>query len=117
MAGQRLRREHLEATRLVAPPAYILWYIRPAMTPKVSDTHPEVEKVQIALLRSMPAWRKFQLINDIIMTGRQLALAGLRDRFPDASPQELRRRLATKLLGADLARRVYGPEPYPPTLR
>jgi hypothetical protein len=38
-----------------------------------------------------------------------LALAGLRDRHPGASPDELRRRLADVLLGADLAERVYGP--------
>ena len=50
------------------------------------------------------------------MAMRQVALAGLRERFPSATPQELRRRLATILLGPQLATKVYGPEPDPPTV-
>jgi hypothetical protein len=42
---------------------------------------------------------------------RMLALAGLRERHPGASPLELRRRLADLLLGATLAKEVYGPLP------
>jgi len=87
------------------------------MGPKVSDTSQDAERVQIEILRSMPAWRKFQLLNDVIVTGRRLALAGLRERFPEATPAELRRRLATLLLGAELATKVYGPEPEPRTLQ
>jgi hypothetical protein len=82
-----------------------------------SDTHPDAEKVQIEGLRAMPIWRKFRLVNDLIVTGRTLALAGLRERFPGASAEELHRRLATLLLGPELADKVYGPEPSPPTLR
>jgi hypothetical protein len=83
----------------------------------LSDTHPDVEKMHVAILRSMPPWRKFRLVNDLIVTGRKLALAGLRERFPGASEGELNRRLATILLGPKLADKVYGPEPKPPTLR
>ena len=83
----------------------------------VSDAHPDVEKMQVTILRSMPPWRKFWLVNDLIVTGRKLALAGLRERFPDANTGELHRRLATILLGPELAQRVYGPEPDSPTLR
>jgi len=86
------------------------------MTPKISDTTPEAERVQIQILRSMPSWQRFKLINDMIVTSRKLALAGLRERFPNASERELRRRLATLLLGSELAARVYGPEPDPPTM-
>jgi hypothetical protein len=82
-----------------------------------SDTHPDVERAQVTILSSMPSWRKFRLVNDLIVTGRRLALAGLRERFPGASAQELQRRLATLLLGPEVAQRVYGPEPDPPTLR
>jgi len=86
------------------------------MTPKISDTSPEAERVQIQILRAMPSWRKFKLVNDMIVTSRKLALAGLRARFPGASEQELRRRLATLLLGPELASKAYGPEPGPPTV-
>ena len=50
------------------------------------------------------------------MTVRKLAMAGLRERFPEAGPEELRRRLATLCLGRELAAKVYGPEPDPPTI-
>ena len=82
-----------------------------------SDTHPAAENVQIEILRSMPAADRFRVLNDLIVTGRTLSLAGLQARFPKASPEELRRRLATLLLGSQLASTVYGPEPRPPTIR
>jgi len=87
------------------------------MTTPLTDTSAEAERVQIEILRSMPSWRKFQLWNDLNMAMRQVALAGLKDRFPAATPQELRRRLATILLGPELATQAYGPEPDPPTIR
>jgi hypothetical protein len=87
------------------------------MATRLRDTSAETERVQIEILRSMPAWRKFQLWNDLNMAMRQVAWAGLRQRFPSATPQELRRRLATILLGPDLATQAYGPEPDPPTIR
>ena len=87
------------------------------MATQLTDTSAEAERVQIEILRSMPSWRKFQLWNDLNMAMRQVALAGLRERYPSAPPEELRRRLATILLGPELARQAYGPEPDPPTIR
>ena len=88
-----------------------------SMATRLPDTSAEAERVQIEILRSMPAWRKFQLWNDLNMAMRQVAWVGLRQRFPSATPPELRRRLATILLGPDLATQAYGPEPDPPTIR
>ena len=87
------------------------------MATRLTDTSADAERVQIGILRSMPLWRKLQLVNDLITTTRMLALTGLRQRFPKASSEELQRRLASIVLGPDLAARVYGPEPYPPTIR
>lgn len=87
------------------------------MPVQLNDTSPQAERVLIELIRSSPAWKRFRLLNDLIMTGRALSLAGLRERFPAATPEELHRRLATLLLGPELATKVYGPEPDPPTLR
>lgn len=87
------------------------------MTTRLTDTSADAERVQIEILRSMPSWRKFQLWNDLNMAMRRVALAGLNGRFPSATPQELRRRLATILLGPELATQAYGPEPDPPTIR
>ena len=86
------------------------------MSGRFSDTHPEAEKAYHQIIRSMSFAQRIQLVEDMIMTGRALSLSGLRERFPSATPEELRRRLATLLLGDGLATRVYGPEPFPPTL-
>ena len=87
------------------------------METQSSDTSADAERVQIEILRAMPSWRKFQLWNDLNMSMRKIALAGLSQRFPSATPQELHRRMATILLGPELATQVYGPEPDPPTIR
>jgi len=86
------------------------------MATRLTDTSADAERVQIEILRTMPSWRKFELWNDLNMSMRHVALAGLRERFPSATPQELRRRLATILLGPELATQAYGPEPDPPTI-
>ena len=73
------------------------------------DTRPEAEAVLIGLLRQAPPWRKLHMVGQLNQTVRTLALSGLRARHPDATSQELRRRLADLLLGPDLAAQVYGP--------
>jgi hypothetical protein len=79
------------------------------------DTHPAAEKVRIEILRSMTAADRFRLLSDLITTGRILSLSSLQQRFPNAGPEEIRRRHATLLLGSELATAVYGPEPQPMT--
>ena len=79
------------------------------MVPLFSDTRPEAEAVLIGLLRQAPPWRKLRMVGQLNQTVRTLALSGLRQRYPDAAPQELRRRLADLLLGSELAALVYGP--------
>ena len=80
----------------------------PTLSP---DTDPEAERIQIEIFRNMPAWRKMQLVEDANQTARQLALAGLRQRHPEAGPEELHRRLVGLFLGEELATEVYGPLP------
>jgi hypothetical protein len=74
-----------------------------------SDTQPQAERVQIELFRQAPAWRKLDLVGQLNQTVRTLALSGLRQRHPQATPQELRRRLADLLLGPALAAQAYDP--------
>ena len=76
-----------------------------------ADTRPEAEAVLSGLLRQAPAWRKVHMVDQLNQAVRTLVLSGLRTRYPAATPQELRRRLADLLLGVDLAARVYGPLP------
>ena len=79
------------------------------MTMLSLDTRPEAERVQIDLLRQAPAWHKLHIVGQMNQAVRILALSGLRQRYPQATPEELRRRLADLWLGPELAARVYGP--------
>lgn len=74
-----------------------------------ADTDPAAERVQLAIYRDMTPARKLQLVLEAISLSRDLALAGLRTRYPTASPAELRRRLYGLELGEELAVQVYGP--------
>ena len=73
------------------------------------DTTRDAEQVLVDLLRRASPARKFAMIVSANQAGRQLALVGLRERFPDESPARLRRRLAGLWLGSELAARAYGP--------
>ena len=73
------------------------------------DTHPTAERIQIDLMRATPVWRKMDLLAQLNQAARLFALSGLRRRHPGATEQEIRRRLADLVLGAELAERVYGP--------
>jgi hypothetical protein len=73
------------------------------------DTSPEAEAVQIEIYRRMSPRRKLELVAEENRKARELALAGLRQRHPTATPQELFRRLMDLTLGEELAAEVYGP--------
>ena len=75
------------------------------------DTSPDAERYLLSLLREAPAWRKLVLVDQLNQTARQLALAGLRKRYPEAGPALLRHKLAELVLGRELAERVYGSPP------
>lgn len=79
------------------------------MSPVFTDTSPETERVLFTLLRDMPAWRKLDLVAQLNQTVRELALRGLRERYPQADEAEIWRRLADLVLGAELAEKAYGP--------
>jgi hypothetical protein len=88
-----------------------LWYHTCDMATLSADTSPQVEDFQIEKLRRMPPWRKLALVGEMNQTVQALALAGLRQRHPDDTPAQRRRRLADMLLGPELAACVYGPLP------
>ena len=76
-----------------------------------SDTSRAAERVLFDLAREAPSWRKVELMGEMYRTVCDLALSGLRNRYPHSSENELRRRLADILLGTELALRAYGPFP------
>lgn len=76
------------------------------------DTDPRAEAVQLEIYRNMPTWEKARRVSEAIRANRLLLEAGLRDRYPKAGDDEIRRRLMDLTLGAELAERVYGKSPF-----
>jgi hypothetical protein len=76
-----------------------------------SDTHPQIEALQIQLWRQAAPTRKMEMVAQLNKSARLLALTGLRSQFPHASEAELHFKLAVLLLGEETARKVYG-DPY-----
>lgn len=72
-----------------------------------SDTHPKMEALQIEFIRRMPAWKKFAIVEGLNETVKTLAMSGIKQRHPTATPQQLQRMLAELMLGTKLASKVY----------
>ena len=77
------------------------------MRPLADDTSLEIEARQVEGWRRMSVTEKAQLIASLSCAAREVALAGIRDRYPGASPREQFLRLAMLTLGAELARQAY----------
>jgi hypothetical protein len=76
-----------------------------------SDTSPEARQVLISLYRKMPMEVKFRRVFEAYQTGKILAMAGLRDRYPDASEKKIWYLWAKQHLGDELFKEVYGAVP------
>lgn len=77
------------------------------MTALFSDTHPRIEALQIELIRRMPPWKKIAVVDSLNETVRALAISGIKERHPNATPGQVRCLLAELALGAELARKAY----------
>ena len=77
----------------------------------LSDTDPETERVMIELARATPDWKKIEQVCAMIETTRALAMAGLRERYPNASEEELKKRLAALVLDRETVIEVYDWDP------
>lgn len=71
------------------------------------DTSPEAEQVLIGLWRQATPARKIALVADTTRALQDVLMAGLRDRHPQDTPRQLRRRFADLWLGPELARKAY----------
>jgi hypothetical protein len=71
------------------------------------DTASEVADRQIEAWRRMTPSEKLSLAVRMSQTVRDLALAGVRQRYPRAAQHEQFLRLAIVVLGIDLARKAY----------
>lgn len=74
----------------------------------LDDTSKESRKVLNELYRAMSPTRKAELVFSAYALGRQLAMAGLRQRNPNASENQIWHLWAKKHLGEELYEKVYG---------
>ena len=75
------------------------------MTPssRALDTSPEVEALRFDLYRRMTPEQKARRVSDLTLGACQLAMAGLKQGYPEAGASELLLRL-----GAETVARAYG---------
>jgi hypothetical protein len=81
------------------------------MNPEPDDTDPEAERALIEMLRRAPMWKRAEQLAGLIHARNVLILADLRRRHPEASAEELRKRLAARLLPREDVVRVFGWDP------
>ena len=81
------------------------------MKTQSADTSPEAEQFLIERLRELPPWRKLKQVAQLTEMVRNLSLAGIKMRYPHASPEEVHRRQAALWLGREWSIRLYGWDP------
>lgn len=65
------------------------------------------------LMRELPDWKRLSLAFDLTQAMRQLVLADIRRRNPEAGDEEVRRRFITRVLSREDVIRAYGFDPRP----
>lgn len=75
------------------------------------DTSPEAERMLIELVRRAPMWQRAAQLAGLIEMRRLLIMADLRRRYPQAGEEELRKRLAARLLPREDVMRLFNWDP------
>ena len=75
------------------------------------DTSPEAARVLIELMRQTPVWKRIMQASELTRACRVLIMSDLRRRHPGASEEELRLRLAARVLSRDDVLRTYEWDP------
>ena len=73
-----------------------------------NDTHPAIAAMIIEGYRKMSPARKLEIVGDLHHMGRELVLSDIRRQYPEADEQEQKMRLATRMYGPEIMRRMFG---------
>lgn len=74
----------------------------------MTDTTHEADQVRMRALRAMTLAQRLSMALGWSQSVRDLSKASLRRQFPDCSASELRRLMAERTLGPELASKAYG---------
>lgn len=75
---------------------------------QLDDTTPEAREKQFELLRAMSPSQRAEIMTGLTLAVQRLAFLGMRERYPDASDDEIWLRLAARRLGRDVVKKIYG---------
>lgn len=81
------------------------------MKPLSPDTTAEAQAMHYEMMRRLPAPKRLALAFELTEALRKLILANLRQRFPQASDEDIRRRFIARVLPRADVIRVYGFDP------
>jgi len=88
---------------IAACPSFPARYNPGVSSPLNLDTSPDIERMQIEAWRRMSGEEKAAIVTALTDAAVRMTLAGVRHRYPDASPREQQMRLAIITLGRELA--------------
>lgn len=71
------------------------------------DTQPKARERYRELISRLTPAQRFDIAARLSDSVRELAVAGIRKRFPDADSEEIRVRLAVRLYGRAVAARLF----------
>jgi hypothetical protein len=78
-----------------------------------ADTSPEAFRVMVGIYRAMPASRRLELALQMSDEILEVAAAGIRQRHPEYTEEEVRRTLVRLRLGEKLFREIHDQTPPP----
>ena len=79
--------------------------------PQSADTDEATDRYLFEKLRTLPAWRKAEMLSASTRAAWELSLAGLRQRYPTATEAELHKRFSALALGREAAMRLFDWDP------
>lgn len=79
--------------------------------PLSADTSPDVAQLLVERWRSMTPIDKFRAVDAANRSVEALSAAGVRQRHPEASDEEVRRRVIALRIGRELSIAAYGWDP------
>jgi len=81
------------------------------MQPLSPDTTTAAQRKHYEMMRRVPDWKRLALAFELTQATRQLILANLEQRFPQANQEEIRRRFIARVLPREDVIRAYGFDP------
>ncbi len=81
------------------------------MKAEPENTDPESERALVEMLRRAPTWKRAEQLAGLIQAHNVFILSDLRRRYPEAGADELRKRLAARLLPREDVVRAFAWDP------